>query len=57
MQKIAEFINHANECLTLAAGASDEKMRDQLTDLAQKWMDLAAEREKFLKSADATRPN
>ena len=57
MQKVAEFLAHANECLSIAARVSDEKTRDQLTELAQKWTHLAVEREKFLKLVAERRPN
>ena len=51
MKRVAEFLRHAEECLSIAARASNAKIRSELEELAHGWIQLAGEREKFLRSA------
>ena len=49
MDKVAAFLKEANECMAMARSATDEHRRDQLLLLAQKWAELASEREEMLR--------
>jgi hypothetical protein len=49
LDKVAEFLKEANECMAMARRATDGHRRDQLLLLAQKWTQLAAAREKMVR--------
>jgi hypothetical protein len=53
MENILEFINQADECRLMAAKTQNETLRVRLTALAQRWIELAEEREEFLKARPA----
>ena len=46
MLSTAEYLAKAQECLDAAIMVDDLAMRDKLSDLAHRWMMLAAERDK-----------
>jgi len=54
MEKASEFIDQADECRLMAAKTRNETLRVRLTELAQRWIELAEERERFLKARPAT---
>jgi hypothetical protein len=49
MRKVSEYHEHADECLRLAAGTSNEEHRAALFRMAETWRDLASERTERLK--------
>jgi hypothetical protein len=53
MNQLAEFLKHAHECLAMAAKTRNADDRAQLETLARHWKLLAAERESFLRAAQA----
>ncbi len=52
MQRVREYLHHAETCRTVAAKARDPSRREELLDLAVKWTFLAGERERLLKSRE-----
>ena len=53
MEKVAEFLKEAQECLAMARRARDEGRSDQLLLLAEQWAQLASERENMLRDKQA----
>jgi hypothetical protein len=49
LDKVAEFLKEAKECMAMAGRATDGHRRDQLLLLAEKWTQLASAREKMLR--------
>jgi hypothetical protein len=50
MQRLKEYIAHAETCRALAAKARDPQRKAELLELAAKWAFLADERERLLES-------
>jgi hypothetical protein len=50
MQRLREYLEHAETCRAMAAKASDPERKRELLDLAAKWAFLAEERERLLES-------
>lgn len=50
MERVREYLRHANECLAIAARAINPEVRSDLEALAKKWRQLATERERYLRS-------
>jgi len=50
MEKVAEFLRHASQCLDMARKQSDEDLRDQLSEVAHQWTLLAGAREEFVRT-------
>ncbi len=50
MQHVAEYLQHAGECLSMASSARSERLREQLVELAKQWTVLAAQREQLLRA-------
>lgn len=51
MEQVRDLLRHAGECLAMAIKTRNPKTKARLESLAKKWQQLAAEREKFLKSS------
>ena len=49
MDQASELRKRADKCLAMAAEASDENLRAELHQLSKQWLELAAERERFLR--------
>jgi len=52
MERVAEYLNNASECLFMADKAN-EPLRSRLLELSRVWTRLAADRENFLKQTAA----
>jgi hypothetical protein len=52
MERVAEYLNNASECLVMADKAN-EPLRSRLLELSRVWTRLAADRENFLKQTAA----
>jgi hypothetical protein len=50
MQRVKEYLAHAETCRSLAAKATDPERKGELLDLAARWALLADERERLLES-------
>ena len=48
MQKVDEFLRHAEDCRSMAMRAASESIREQLLNLAEQWTSLASERKRIL---------
>ena len=46
MQKVAEYLKKAEQCLAMAAVARDENIKNELEEMAKHWILLAAELQK-----------
>jgi hypothetical protein len=49
------YKKQVDECRLMAAKTRNETLRVRLTELAQRWIELAEEREEFLKARPAMR--
>ena len=50
MQRLKEYLEHADTCRALAAKAKDARRKKELLELADKWTRLAEERQRLLNS-------
>lgn len=55
MERIAKFLEHARDCMELAARTSGEQ-HDSLLRIAEAWTGLAAERRQLLEDGQTPAP-
>lgn len=57
MDQVSEFLHNGHECLRMARRQSNEAIRDQFTELARQWSQLAAARQEFIRTLEKANRN